>query len=220
MIDKYKKLPVGPALILLTLFTCGCSTAYYNTMEKFGVHKRDILVDRVEEARDAQHESKEQFKSALDRFSKELGFEGGDLEQKYETLNDEYERSVDKAETVRDRIDKVEDVATALFDEWKDELKEYSSDSMRRASERKLNQTKKQYDKLIVAMRRAEQKMDPVLAAFKDQVLFLKHNLNAKAVASLQSELGNIKSDISRLIKEMDASIKEADRFINSMAEQ
>lgn len=220
MIDKYKKLSAGPMLILLALCTYGCSTAYYSTMEKFGVHKRDILVDRVEEARDAQHESKEQFKSALDRFSKELGFEGGDLEKKYETLNDEYERSLDKAEAVRERIDKVEDVAGALFDEWKDELKEYSSDNMRRASERKLNQTRKQYDKLILAMRRAEQKMDPVLSAFKDQVLFLKHNLNAKAIASLQSELGNIKGDISRLIKEMDASIKEADRFINAMAEQ
>ena len=220
MVDKYKKLLAGPTLVLLALISCSCSTAYYNTMEKFGVHKRDILVDRVEEARDAQHESKEQFKSALDRFSKELGFEGGDLEKKYETLNDAYESSLDKAEAVRDRIDKVEDVAAALFDEWKDELKEYSSNSMRRASERKLAETKKQYDKLIVAMRRAEQKMDPVLAAFKDQVLFLKHNLNARAIASLQSELGNIKGDIDRLIKEMDASIKEADRFIDSMAEQ
>ena len=42
-----------PLLLLLGL-VAGCSSAYYNTMEKLGVHKRDIMVDRVGEARDAQ----------------------------------------------------------------------------------------------------------------------------------------------------------------------
>jgi hypothetical protein len=32
-------------------------------------------------------------------------------------------------------------------------------------------------------MLKAEQKIQPVLGAFRDQVLFLKHNLNANAIA-------------------------------------
>ena len=68
------------------------------------------------------------------------------------------------------------------------------------------------------AMRRAEQKMAPVLTAFKDQVLYLKHNLNAQAIASLQSELSSIESDVVQLIREMEASIREADTFISAMA--
>ena len=47
----------------------GCQRAYYKTMETFGYHKRDILVERVEESRDAQEQAKEQFKSALEKFS-------------------------------------------------------------------------------------------------------------------------------------------------------
>ena len=47
-------------LFLCFFFTGGCQKAYYGTMEKFGVHKRDIMVDRVEEARDSQQEAKEQ----------------------------------------------------------------------------------------------------------------------------------------------------------------
>jgi len=204
-------------IIVFTLLTVGCSSAYYNTMEKFGVHKRDILVDRVEDARDAQQEGKQQFQSALEQFSKELGFDGGDLEVKYKKLNIEYEESVNKADAVRDRIAKVEDVGEALFKEWKDELTQYTNDKMRISSERKMKQTRARYDKLVSAMKRAEKKMDPVLAAFKDQVLYLKHNLNAKAIASLHEELGGIKSDIHSLIKEMEKSIKEADSFIGSM---
>ena len=201
----------------LVLFVSGCETAYYGTMEKLGYQKRDLMVNRVESARDAQEDAKEQFESALEKFSSVLQFDGGDLEDKYDQLNTAYVRSSARAQTVRDRIDSVEDVASDLFDEWEVELKEYSSDSLRRSSARKLKQTRRQYTQLISAMKRAESKMDPVLTAFHDQVLFLKHNLNARAIASLQTELISVESEVNSLIKEMNASIKEADAFINTM---
>jgi len=204
----------------VSLSLIGCQTTYYKTMEKFGVHKRDIMVDRVKDARDSQEEAKEQFQSALEKFSSVLNFKGGDLEEKYKTLNSEYEKSEEKAEDVRDRIDSVENVAEALFKEWETELSQYSSDSLRRNSERKLHQTRKQYEQLIAAMNRAEKKIAPVLTAFRDQVLFLKHNLNAQAIASLQSELVGVESDIADLIQEMEKSIGEANSFIKTMLEE
>ena len=211
------------ALLLLffaVLFTGGCQKAYYGTMEKFGVHKRDIMVERVEEARDSQQEAKEQFRSALEQFSQVLNYKGGKLEDKYKTLQAEYDQSEAKADEVRDRIDAVEDVSEALFDEWEDELDQYTNKSLQRDSERKLVQTRRQYDQLIKAMRRAEAKIDPVLKAFRDQVLYLKHNLNAQAIASLQSELVAVESDIADLIKEMEKSIGEANSFIRTMLEE
>ncbi len=207
-------------LCLIITSSTGCQTAYYKAMEKMGYHKRDILVSDVEKARDAQAEAKEQFKSALERFSSVMNFKGGDLQEKYDKLSAEYERSEDKAQAVRDRVSSVEDVSEALFSEWEAELKEYTNANLRRTSQRKLDQTQKQYAQLIKAMKRAEKKMDPVMAAFKDQVLFLKHNLNAKAIASLKNELVAVEGDISALIKEMEASIKEADTFISTMAKE
>ncbi len=195
----------------------GCQSAYYKTMEQFGVHKRDLLVSRVKDARDSQQEAKEQFRSALERFSEVLQFEGGDLEKKYKQLNAEYEGSEEKAGAVRSRIASVEDVAGALFKEWEAELKQYSNESLRRASQQKLVETRQRYDQLIGAMKRAESKIAPVLTAFRDQVLFLKHNLNAQAIASLQSELVTVESDVASLIREMEASIGEADAFIQAM---
>jgi Skp family chaperone for outer membrane proteins len=194
-----------------------CQSAYYGTMEKLGVHKRDILVDRVEEARDAQEEAKDQFKSALDRFSAVLRFDGGELEEKYRQLNEEYEDSLEGAEEVRERIDSVEDVAEALFEEWEKELEQYSRADLRRSSEKKLRETRTHYNRLIRAMRRAEKSMEPPLAAFQDQVLYLKHNLNARAITSLQGELASVKSDIGVLIREMEKSIAEADSFIKGL---
>jgi hypothetical protein len=185
-----------------------------------GYHKRDLMVSDVEKARDAQQEAKEQFKSALERFTTVLNVKGGELQDKYDTLNAEYEKSEAKAQAVRDRIASVEDVSAALFKEWEAELQEYSSASLRQNSQKKLTQTRTQYAQLIKAMKRAETKMDPVLAKFKDQVLFLKHNLNAQAIASLKNELVSVEGNIASLIKEMETSIKEADSFIASMAKE
>jgi hypothetical protein len=183
-------------------------------MESVGMHKRDLLVSRVEKARDSQNDAKEQFASALERFNKVLGTDGGDLQKKYEALDAELGRSDAKASAVHERIDLVEDVADALFGEWSAELREYTNDELRRSSERKLRETKERYSELMAAMKRAEKRIDPVLAAFRDQVLFLKHNLNAQAIASLSAELDSIEIGVERLIREMNSSIAEADRFI------
>lgn len=210
---------IGVGLFLI-IFCAGCQTAYYGAMEKLGYHKRDILVSDVQKARDSQEEAKEQFKTAFEQFSTVLNFKGGALQEKYEKLNGEYQHSESKAQAVHDRIASVENVSEALFDEWEIELGQYSKASLRRASQQKLEETRKQYSQLIKAMKRAEKKMAPVIAAFKDQVLFLKHNLNAQAIASLKQELVSVEDDISSLIKDMEKSIKEADSFISAMQEK
>jgi hypothetical protein len=204
--------------MIALLLSSGCQTVYYNVMEKMGYHKRDLLVSDVQKARDAQQDAKEQFKSALDQFTTVLNIKGGELQEKYNALNTEYEQSAAKAQAVHDRIASVEDVSAALFKEWEAELKEYSSESLRQNSKKQLTQTRTQYAQLIKAMKRAESTMNPVLAKFKDHVLFLKHNLNAQAIASLKNELSAVEGNIASLIKEMERSIQEADTFISTMS--
>jgi len=208
----------GPAsLFLVTILLGACSGAYYKTMESMGIEKRDILVDRVEDARDAQDDASEQFASALDQFRATVNFDGGDLEKTYDRLNGEYEDCVSEAKAVSDRIDSVESVAEDLFEEWEKELDQYSSADLRRESAALLKDTRQRYQQLMKAMRRAESTMDPVLEAFQDQVLYLKHNLNARAIGALRKELGQIERDTATLIEQMRRAIAEADAFIVSM---
>ncbi len=190
---------------------------YYSGLEKMGIPKRDVMVHRVEKARDTQEETKEQFKSALDQFTAVANFKGGDLEANYNKLNSEYEASVDKANEVKKRISDIEDVSEALFKEWENEVTQYSNVSLKRSSQNKLNATKAQYRQLIAAMKNAESKIEPILVVFKDQVMFIKHNLNAQAISSLKGELGSIKSDVSTLVTAMEKSINEANAFIKKM---
>lgn len=205
-------------LIAMCLSMTACNTMYYAMNEKiFGVQKREILVDRVQEARDEQTQTKEQFQTALEKFKSVVNVNGGELEQRYTELKKEYERCLSQAKAVKSRIASIENVANALFDEWSQELEQYTSPALRKTSEQQLSATKARYQKMLAAMITAEQKMQPVLNAFYDQVLFLKHNLNARAVASLQTTVTSLQSDVSRLIQEMEASIDQANSFINNM---
>ncbi|CAM3684718.1 DUF2959 domain-containing protein [Parendozoicomonas haliclonae] len=202
------------ACLFSLLLLSGCSSTYYSAMEKVGIHKRDIMVDRIEETQTAQEEAQQQFQSALDQFRSVVSFDGGDLETLYDQLNAEYEDSVAAAENVRGRISSVESVSDALFDEWEEELQLYSSPSLRQASARKLQDTRRQYERMMASLEKSEARMQPVLNAFQDQVLYLKHNLNARAIAALKGEFGNIQSDIDRLIRDMQASINESRKFL------
>ncbi len=203
-------------LVALALLAA-CSSVYYKTMETFGVEKRDILVDRIGEGRDAQQDAKQEFLSALQAFKATTGFDGGDLEATYDRLDGRLKDCETRAGGVRGRIEAIEDVAGDLFSEWKQEAAQYSSPDLRAQSEKMLADTRQRYGALLAAMKKAEATMDPVLDAFRDQVLFLKHNLNAQAIASLAGNVAAIEDDVARLVRDMEASIAEADAFIKAM---
>jgi len=209
--------PLWSLLALAVIGLVGCSSMEYAVKEKFGIHKRDILVARVGDARAAQGEARQQFMSALDQFIALTGTGGGPLQEKYDKLSAVYERSETRAQNVRSRIGDVEQVASALFAEWRGELMQYSDPGLRSLSTQQLAETERRYQTLIGVMKQAAARMDPVLAKFKDQVLFLKHNLNAQVVARLGSTNALLQSDISQLIAEMERSIQEADAFIREM---
>lgn len=204
-------------LVCSQMLLLGCASAYYDALESIGVHKRDIFVDRIEESLEVRKEGQAQFESALEQFKTTVDFDGGGLEKAYNLFNDEYEESEEAANAISEHISAVESVADALFEEWSDELDLYTSPSLRRASERQYKSTQKKYQRLLASMRRVEESMQPVLATMRDNVLFRKLNLNARAIDTLKGELGSINRDMSKLVKNVQRSIAEAEAFITTL---
>ena len=211
------KLKVVWGLMLTLFLLCGCRSAYYSTMEKFGVYKRDLLKKSVVAARDEEKAAGQQFTNALIRLKELYGFEGGDLEKIYNALNREYDRSVEGANAVHKRIKEMETVAADLFSEWEKEIQQMSSAQLQASDRDKLRETRGRYQELHASLKRAEQSMDPVLTRLRDQVLYLKHNLNAAAIASLKGETINIQVEIAKLLQDMNTAISQADSFINTL---
>mgnify|MGYP000224051887 CR=1 FL=1 len=205
------------SIVLILTSLVACESTYYSAMEKVGYHKREILVDRVEDAQQSQQDAQQQFTSALEQLKTLTDFDGGDLEDIYDEVNAQYKDSKAAAEAVSERIDEVDSVAKALFDEWQEELEQYQSASLKAESKQQLADTRKRYTAMLKAMRRAEAQMNPVLTRLNDNQLYLKHNLNARAIGAVGKEFSRLEQDVADVIKQMSNAIAESDKFIASM---
>ena len=205
------------SLLCAAVLLAGCSDVYYKAAESVGYSKREIMLDRVENAQEAQSDAQEQFLTAFDRFRSIVEFDGGNLEALYDDLNGEFEQSQEAADTVHERIAAVKDVSAALFEEWQQELALYTNPTLKASSARKLKETRLRYAQMIDGMEKAERRMQPVLNAFQDQVLFLKHNLNAQAIASLKGEFASLKADIDGLMADMQQAIARSNAFVEQL---
>ena len=202
---------------VLVLLLSGCASVQCSALEKVGIHKRDILVDRVEDARDAQAETREQLVSAYEELSALVGHDGGELEEKYRRLSKEVDRSRDATEDLDEHLADIDRVSEDLFEEWESELDLYSSAALRSDQEKKLKLARRQFSMMRERMQTARNRVDPVMAVLTDNVLFLKHSLNAQALAALRGQASVLEGQVDALIRDMQAAIDEADAFINRM---
>jgi hypothetical protein len=204
-------------LLSLVAILAGCRTMVYSAYEKVGIYKRDLLKKRVASARDEELGAQKEFKDALTRLKEMTGFDGGELEKRYRNLQSDYDDASSRVAAVHKRVKDVETVAEDLFTEWEKENREIETPELRQVSRQQLNDTRQRYDNMLIALKRSEQSMDPVLHKLHDYVLALKHTLNAQAIAALSGESSKIQADVSRLIEDMNASIARADEFIKQM---
>jgi len=211
-----RRLPVVLLFTLILGITFGCQTTYYAVWEKLGKEKRHLLKDNVEKARTEQERASEEFKDALTRVKELYGFKGGELEDFYNRLRDDYGSCEKRAQAVKGRIDTVEQIATDLFKEWETEINGMENETFKSKSAQSLKDTKARYARLNEAMVKAESKMGPVLKQLQDYVLYLKHNLNAQAIGALKQEVDDIEVEVKTLIEDIARSVKEADDFLKS----
>lgn len=201
-------------LMALLIVIGGCRTAYYSTMERFGVEKRHLLKDNVQKAQKEQQQASEEFKDVLTRIQEIYGFDGGDLEKAYKKLKADYDDCESRADAVHKRIANVEQIAEDLFKEWEQEIDQISNAEFRSNSRASLYDTKQRFARLHDVMVQAESRLNPVLQQVNDYVLYLKHNLNAQAIGALRQEVDSIQIEVEALISDMQRSIREADAFL------
>lgn len=207
-------------LVVLTLALSACGTVekvQYSAYEKVGVHKRDILVDRIEKTTATQEQTKEQFKSAYEELASLITVDDRGLEKKYKKMARAVEASEEKSTELQKRIAAVDSVAQALFKEWQQELDQYQSENLKRTSAKNLKTTQQRYAVIHQKMQESRARVVPVLQVLQDNTLYLKHNLNARAVSSLSGEVVVIEDQVRDLITQMEASINESKSFIDSM---
>lgn len=171
----------------------------------------------VEDTRDAQFETQEQLVSAYEELSELIGYDGGELEEGYERLSKRVDRSRDAIDELDDHLKDIDRVSEDLFEEWESELDLYSSARLRADQEQKLGLARREFARMRQQMQKARDRVDPVMDVLSDNVLFLKHSLNAKALAALRGQATILEGQVDALIRDMKSAIDEADAFIVRM---
>ena len=209
---------VSLSLIVFALLLSGCQSTYYKAMSTLGKEKRDILVSRIKDAKKDQDQTKQKLQTTMESFQALTGFKGGSLEKSYKRLNSDYESAASQSSKLHDKIQSIDQVSNDLFKEWQGEINAMDNGKLKSQDTVMLRNAKTRQATYMRAMHRTEDQIEPVLKAFHDQVLFLKHNLNARAIGSLKNTSAGLQSDVAGLVQSIDASSQEADKLISSLA--
>lgn len=214
-----------PSLCFLLFLSTSCANkihkavnnAKYSAYEAVGLEKRDLFKREVANVKEDQEDTGKAFKDALTQLKEIYNFDGGNLERQHSKLKASLDDAKEEATDLHARIEKVDEVANDLFEEWNNEINEIKTGDLKSKSSSQLSATKAKYKVLEEQLRASEKKMAPVLAKLNDQVLFLKHNLNAEAIGGLKAEGGKIQADIKSLIDEVNESSRQADELIKTL---
>jgi hypothetical protein len=201
--------------VALALVFAGCQSAYYGTMQTIGVEKREILRDRIGDWREVQQQAKAEVDDAYHLFTT-LSFTG-ELESFYKELDKAAGRVAGGAEDVTGRIERVEMVGVDVFQEWTTGVGEIQNASLRASSEKTLQSARARYQGLLDSMRNAEGKMALVVTAFRDRVIFLKHNLTEQTVSDLKTVTEDMQREIQPMGRAIDVATAEADEFVATL---
>lgn len=195
--------------LVLPLFLAGaCQAVYYSTMATFGVEKRDILIDRLEENAEALARTSQRLAEMASAYREATHSEGGDLVALHKAFSKAYGRAESAAGDLRGSIDDTHSVAMVTFEEWKTRTNEIQDADLRKRSTENYAVAQGGYQKLVRNIRAAEQALDPLLTRFRDHDVFMKLNLHHTTMASLRESEGE-------LLGQVDVRRAELDKLVN-----
>lgn len=208
------------SIALLFLLLTGCKSFYYDALEHTGIHKRDLLMQRIEKVRDAQTAAQKQFEATLLEYRSVVLFQSGDLNERQAQLEEDYRAAQLRARNVRYHLQGVDSVADDLFSEWKAELKGYRTAELRRAAEADYDRTRQQYQALRDQLNETEARLQPLLDLLGDQMLSLRHSLNARTISRSSDAYTQLEHDMKSLFEEMTRANDQADMFIRRLRDR
>lgn len=206
------------ALALAVFFIAACSSTRTSFL-LFGGSKdaEEALIDSVRCARAEQAQSQEDFSAAFRLFQRLTAPQAVELEELDAELEDSIDECDEAAERLRERILEIRTDSSTLFTEWKAELEHFSGEALRKKSESMLVDTEERSQRVIAALEEIQGKMEPVLLKFHDYELFFNHNLNPRAIATLEDTYDDFDQELESLNEEIASAMNEMNAFLERL---
>lgn len=208
---------LSPALLIPLLVALSGCQSVRSAAERFGVDRRDALVeslDKTDQGLLEVHQSFSNAKTELDEFAGQYEIP---LRERHERLSEQYVSCEEALDDARVEIRDLEDAARQFFLDWETELFEYSNPTVRNASRLQLNETREKYETVAVRLKKAEEVALATLDEFRDYLSFMRHNLNDEAFAALREPGVDLSSRMADLLTELAAAVDASHRLAEAL---
>jgi len=203
------------ALVTVTLLAGGCKAFGGSFLLFGGSHTpQEDLVSKARAAERESVETREDFAAAFLSYQRLTAPQALELEK----LCDEFEDAVDacenRSEDLDDRIETIRREKEELVKDWTEELEHFTSDAVRKKSAVQMQETDARAQRLLDALEKLQGRMKPVLLKLQDYRLFFDHNLNARAIATLQDTYKEFDAECKALESEIGKAQGEIAAFL------
>jgi hypothetical protein len=203
------------SLALLALVAGGCKSFGGSFLVFGGSHApQEDLVARARGAEKDIQEARADFAAASQLYQRLSSPQAVELEKLSGEFEDAVETCEDRAEDMADRIEAIREETVGLVKDWTEELARFSSDAVRKKSEAQMRDTEAYAQRLIAALERLQGRVQPVLLKLQDYELFFEHNLNARAIATLQDTYKDFDNEFRAFESELGKAQGEITAFL------
>lgn len=179
----------------------------------------DDLSERIEEVHVATEVSKERMNAAVEALRSMTSSDfRGDALVAHAELTRSIESSEEQAETLRDHVTEMKDTASELFERWAQDLEGFTNAEMRQSSQKRLEDTRTRYQTIVAAVDPALWSLDAVNRDLRDHALFLGHDFNKSAVASVRPGVEALGKQRTELDGRLALAMNAAHDYLESAA--
>lgn len=182
-----------------------------------GLKRTDSLIKKAEDMVKATTSAREQIGKTLDTYNAIFAEDVKDVRKSYKGVEGEMENSEKKRDEVRKKLDEMKVEAEAYFTGWTESLQQIGNPDLRKRSEGRMAETRRQFDGILAAVDEAREAYEPFMASLKDQWTYLGHDLNPSGIASLKPDADKLNDQAKKLFEKIDAGTKKAGEYIDSL---
>ncbi len=178
------------------------------------------LVERVHGAREQVSEVQTEFQTAFELFQRLTAPQAVELEELEDDFEDSFENCQEESEDLDGTLTAIRADSEKLFADWSADLERFSGDALRKKSETMMVETQERSQRVIASLESVQSKMEPVLMQLQDYALFFNHNLNPRAIATLEDTYDDFDAEVKAMRIEIEKAQEEMRSFLLALEGQ
>jgi hypothetical protein len=217
-----KRIPFARAVAaVLALVTIPSCTWVSNLISgNSGPADVDDLVEAVEKVNGELDSSKESMLAAVQKLQAVTAPDfKGDAVAAYKDLKKTIDSSDDQANDLRKCVEKMQAAAEPVFDQWTKDLEAYSNPEMRARSQQRLAAARERFDTVVAAVEPVLVEYETINQTLHDHALFLSHDMNPAAIATIQGDVRSVAKEASALDGSFNSAKAAARAYVDSAAQ-